>query len=381
MGKNFNFSASVALPTSQIALLPNQDLLNFLAQPFAQTGAILGFRSGGTQTFNINGVSVPVGNVQGLIKAIQSNTQANVLATPQILTLDNSEATFESADKIPVPQTNTIATAGQTTTTFTKESVALSITLKPQINKISNFVRMDITTKLADVANNLVPAQYQGQTFGTTERNAKTSVVVADSDTVVLGGLVRDKSEDNVSKIPILGDIPVLGWLFRAKQSQSTKTNLLVFITPHIIRQYDSIRKILDKKLKERDDFIERNAGGDDAQRYYRDEMIRNLPDIKELTSNAPQKSVTIDEEKPAAVVAPESNPAPQTAPTTRPVPVPAPTSAAPANPLAPSVPAATPTPEPPAPAPAPEPVTPPAPAPTPEAAPAPQTAPLPGQG
>jgi len=94
-----------------------------------------------------------------------------------------------------------------------------------------------------------------------------------------------------------LGDIPILGWLFKSHTSTVQKTNLLVFLTPHIVRQYERVRAILDKKLRERDQFIETNSGGDDLVRNQRDAMIRSLPDINSVTQNPPQGSVTIGDE------------------------------------------------------------------------------------
>ena len=106
---------------------------------------------------------------------------------------------------------------------------------------------------------------------------------------------MRDNLQDTVSKIPILGDIPLLGWLFRARNTSSAKTNMLIFITPKIIRQYENVRMVLDKKLKERDDFLESNTGGEDPSRAYRDKMIRELPDLKRITSTKPQNIHTIE--------------------------------------------------------------------------------------
>lgn len=295
LGRNFEFSANAALPTSGIGLLPKgEDLMNFLTNPIAQKGVLLGFKGGKTQDISVGGQTMKVNNVLGLIKAIQTNSHANVLATPQILTLDNVEATFETNEKIPV-ETSSV-NQGTVTSGITKESISLSVTIKPQINKISNFVKLDIKTKLADISDRAPPAALAGKAFVTFERNAQTSVVVADSDTVVLGGLVRDKQSETISKIPLLGDIPLLGWFFRSKTSSVDKTNLLMFITPQIIRQYDKVRAILDKKLKERDHFLESNAGGDDPMRPYRDDMIRALPDMKGITSYKPDKSQTVDQ-------------------------------------------------------------------------------------
>ncbi len=294
IGRDFNFSTNVINPSNGIGFLPNQDLLGFLSNPLATKGAVLGFKAGQETTIRIAGRDEKVSGVQGLIKAIQTNSKANVLATPQILTLDNTEATFETAELIPLPTTNAIQGAG-VATSITKERVSLAITIKPQINKLSNFVKLDINAKLADITRRELPSAVASLALATSERNAKTSIVVADEDTVVLGGLVRDKQEDVVSKIPILGDIPLLGWLFRSKESSSAKTNLLIFITPKIIRQYESIRTVLDQKLKERDEFLERNTGGDDTMRPYRDNIIRRLPDMKKILSSKPQRFKTID--------------------------------------------------------------------------------------
>jgi general secretion pathway protein D len=297
LGRQFDFSANIALPTSGIGSMPKgEDLLNTFTNPFSSNGVMLGLKGGSTQNVTINNVSVPVSSVMGLIRAIQTNSKANVLATPQILTLDNVEATFETSEKVPVESTS--VNQGIVTSGITKEPISLTVTIKPQINPISNFVKMDINSKLADISDQPPPASLQGKAFITYERNAKTSVVVADGDTVVLGGLVRDKQSDTVSKVPLLGDIPLLGWLFRAKSTKTEKTNLLLFITPHIVRQYEKVRAILDKKLKERDEFLEGNAGGDDPMRTYRDNMIRSLPDMKDIKSYKPEKTAALNDDE-----------------------------------------------------------------------------------
>ncbi len=304
LGRDFQFSSNVINPSNGIGLTPNTDLIDFAAAPFSQKGAVINFRAGNKTSVTIAGKTIEVSGITGLIKAIQTNSNANVLATPQILTLDNTEATFESTEKIPVPTTTAIQ--GAVSSSVSKENISLSITLKPQINKISNFVKLDINAKLEDIENRELPTQVQSLAFATLSRNAKTSVVVADGDTIVLGGLTRHKEEETVSKVPILGDIPLLGWLFQARRTQSSKTNLLIFITPKIIRQYESIRAVLDKKLKERDDFLESNTGGNDPLRKYRDDMIRGLPDVKDLTSAHPQTGFTLDKDE---VVNPDTTP------------------------------------------------------------------------
>ena len=133
-------------------------------------------------------------------------------------------------------------------------------------------------------------------------RTATTTAIVGDADTIVLGGLIRDKTEVSTNKVPLLGDIPLLGWLFRSRTSSVTKNNLLIFITPHIVRQYAKIRTILDRKLKERDDFIESNMGGEDGLRKTRNNIIANLPDLEDLTKKN-ETTISIDEDKGAPAI------------------------------------------------------------------------------
>jgi len=295
LNRDFQYSANIVRPTSSISAitsLPTTDFLDLISSPISSKGAVLSWGTKSTTNMRIGGVDFAVPNLAALLKILQTNSNANVLATPQILTLDNKEATFETAEKIPVPTTTAIQ--GSVATSVSKENVSLTITIKPQINKMTNFVTLDIQAKMADISGREPPAQVKDIAFATIERSAKTSVVVADNDTVVLGGLMRDNQTEQVSKVPILGDIPILGWLFKSRKTQTVKTNLVMFITPSIVRQYEKMRAILDKKLAERDAFIEENTGGQDPNRSYRNELIRNLPNMEDITSYKPQNVATI---------------------------------------------------------------------------------------
>ncbi len=285
LDKRFDLGTAAALPNSAISFVPNTDFSsafgNLLTNPLANTGLVMGFQAGeGTRTFTVPGTnnSITVKSLQGLIMALQQNTVGNVLATPQILTLDNQEAEIEIGETIPVPTVTAVQGAGSQQS-FTREKVTLSLKIKPQINKISNFVKLDLKQKYEDFSSRAVQAPVPG----TVTRSSSTTVVVQDKDTVALGGLMRDKSEEKTIKVPLLGDIPLVGWLFRSKSTQSTKTNLVVFITPHIVKQYQTVRKILDKTLKKRDEFLEKNAGGEDPLLDAKMDLIKNLPPVEAL--------------------------------------------------------------------------------------------------
>lgn len=310
MNRAAEFSANLISPGGIGYMTKATDFANLLAGNFTQNGLILSGRAGKNFTITPPGTSTPitVSSVMGLVKMIQTYSGANVLATPQILALDNTEASFESTEKIPIPKV-TVVPNGPSQTSFDQYPLPLSIKIKPQINKMANLIKMDITVKISSVIQRDLPQAIQGQAQAFQERSSVTSVTVADKDTVVIGGLMRDNITVNETKVPVLGDIPLLGWLFKARQTGIDKSNLLVFITPHIIRPYERVRQILDRKLKERDEFLESGAGGNDPLRKYRDRMIRSLPDAKELSNYRPKKAISIDEDYPgAAPVDPETN-------------------------------------------------------------------------
>ncbi len=300
MQRNSDYTANVLLPGGTI-VAPTSDLYKLLTNPTdVPNGLVLQFQSEAGRNITIptggTSTSIKVPNLAALIKAIQTYSAGNVLATPQLMTLDNTEATFDSTDKIPVPQINN-AGLGIQTVSVSQQSVPLTIKIKPQLNKISNFIKLDIKAKVSDVVNRALPKAVQDQAFSTIERSAETSVMVADGDTVVLGGLIRDKSSEVINKVPLLGDIPILGWLFKSRSASIEKSNLMLFITPKIMRQPEHVRMVLDKKLKERDEFVERAFGGEDQHREARNRIIRNLPDVKSIKNYTGRKSVTLDDD------------------------------------------------------------------------------------
>ena len=310
VGASLAYSANVANTTGTLGSITSPgDIAAILSGNFASLqGAILGAPFGNPSTVTINGSQQSLNfSTFGLVKALQGNSSTNILATPQIIALDNTEATFENTQKIPV-QTQTLTATGASQITPTFQPVTLSIKIKPQINKLLDFVKLDVTTKLSNVDSSAVPSTLRNISFASVERTAQTTVVVADSDTIVLGGLMRDDVTNSENKVPILGDIPIIGWLFKSKDNKKQKTNLLIFMTPHIIRPYEKVRAILDRKLKERDEYLESNGGSSDPYRQQRDNIIRSLPDMDVIKKNQPQWHYT-QEDNPAHSGAPEPEP------------------------------------------------------------------------
>ncbi|NDG85200.1 MAG: type II secretion system protein GspD [Proteobacteria bacterium] len=303
MNRNNNYTANVLLPGGT-SVAPTSDLFKLIADPTqVPNGLVLQWQSDKKTTvpINVGGTSknIDIPNLAALIQAIQTSSAGNVLATPQLMTLDNTEAVFDSTDKIPVPKVNNAGLGVSTYSTEDKD-IPLTIKVKPQLNKISNFIKLDIKAKVGDVTNRALPKAVQDLAVSTIVRSAETSVMVADSDTVVLGGLIRDKTTEVINKVPLLGDIPILGWLFKSRASTLEKSNLMIFITPRIMRQPENVRMVLDRKLKERDEFVEKAFGGDDYHREARNKIIRDLPDTKTIKnySGSVKKVVSIEEDE-----------------------------------------------------------------------------------
>ena len=218
----------------------------------------------------IAGLSIP--SIGAVVNALQTNTDVNVLSTPTILTLDNQEAEISVGERIPYVTSSTsnyssllngLSGSSSTTTsalssllsgygtTIERVDVALTLKIKPQINE-GGTVRLDIEEEIEEVK----PGGTDLGGPSTRMRNLKTVVVVPDQQTVVLGGLVRDSESQSVSKVPLLGDIPVLGYLFRSTETTIQKQNLLLMLTPYIIESSSDLDKISKRKQEERDEFV-----------------------------------------------------------------------------------------------------------------------------
>lgn len=206
-------------------------------QPQNISGFFAGISAGGSREIPVgdSGQSITVNSVNGLIKAIATHDTTNVLATPQILAMDNTEAEFEVGTTVPIRKEST---TGSTTTTSTETQEAkLSLKITPQINKVTRFVTLKINQAIDDFIGEL---NTSGTGAATTTRSAITEVMVKDRETIAMGGLLRDRETVTFNKVPLLGDIPVLGWLFKNQTRQIDKVNLLFFLTPRILSPYEN---------------------------------------------------------------------------------------------------------------------------------------------
>lgn len=194
---------------------------------------------------SISGAALGVvsGDFGALLQAVATDTNSNVLATPSITTLDNQEASFIVGDEVPVITGAQNSDNGNSNPFQTVERKEVGVKLKvvPQINE-GNAVKLTIEQEVSNVNGNT----SVDVTFAT--RRLTTTVMADSGQIVVLGGLINEETQESVQKVPLLGDIPLIGQLFRSSNSRKTKRNLMVFIKPTIVRDGITMSGIAGRK-------------------------------------------------------------------------------------------------------------------------------------
>ena len=197
----------------------------------------------------IGGVLFP--NIGAVMQAYQNDTDVRILSTPQLLTLDNEEAEITVGSNVPyVTRQDTTVTVGTSYSSYEYKDVGVTLKVTPQINK-EGFIRMKLdqsVTKLDSASATVDAAGTKILAPTTLKRTAKTTVTIKDGETVVIGGMIEDNSNMGTYKVPLLGDIPILGWLFKTRSRSSDRTNLFVFLTPRIIRTPEDAASIHEDK-------------------------------------------------------------------------------------------------------------------------------------
>jgi general secretion pathway protein D len=205
----------------------------------------------GAVSFPVTIGGVTFTNLAALITAAQTNNDFNVISTPQLMTLDNEEASVVVAENIPFSTRVDEGTAVTDRAIQSLEYRDVGVTLKvtPQINE-ERFVKLKIYQEISRVIseNTQVSPSQVVLAPTTTKRTAETNVQVRDGQTVVIAGLMGDNVDVSTTKVPCLGDIPILGWLFKSESRNTTRTNLLIFITPYIVATPEEAEEIYRRK-------------------------------------------------------------------------------------------------------------------------------------
>ena len=185
--------------------------------------------------------------MSALITALATTQGTNILSTPNLITLDNEEARIVVGQNVPII-TGSYAQTGSTSTvtpfqTYTRQDVGLTLRVRPQVSD-NGIVKMQIYQEVSSIYN-----QNFASGIILNKRNIESNVLVDDGQIIVLGGLIEDKYNDGSSGVPFLKDIPIIGALFRSDAKTRTKTNLLVFMRPYILRDKDQTADITTNRL------------------------------------------------------------------------------------------------------------------------------------
>jgi general secretion pathway protein D len=233
--------------------------------PTSLQGLALGVRSNQLISLAGLGTSVPAFGIA--LQALATSGDSNVLSTPHVLATDNIPAEISVGENVPLSSSVSLGLPGATGAStanpafstlgfpqgsIARQNVGTKVKLIPHLND-SNEVRLEIDESISELGAG------QGTTLPTiVERSAKTQVIVQDQQTIVIGGLVRDYVSNEESKVPVLGDIPLIGVLFKQSTKRSQKRNLLLILTPYVIRDPADLRAIFERKMQERQEFLDR---------------------------------------------------------------------------------------------------------------------------
>jgi len=235
-------------------------------------GILLGGLFNPITVTGIDGQEITVPAFSALIDLAKTDTDINILSAPRLLTSDNEEAEIVVGSNVPIITsrlTNAVGSATEnasglaTSVAVERKDVALTLRFTPQVTE-GNLVRLKVYQEITDISQSSVGDVNQvGPTL--TKRLLRNTVLAENGKTVVLGGLIGNSHQERIVKTPLLGDIPVLGWLFKRKRVSDLKTNLLIFITPRIIKDASDLAEVTRRSR-------------DSMTRFRLEEMSADLP-------------------------------------------------------------------------------------------------------
>ncbi|MGB6564951.1 MAG: type II secretion system secretin GspD, partial [Candidatus Binataceae bacterium] len=267
IGVNWQAATNISGSTLGVGQLNYGNLQTALTNPLGLTGLSIGLASGSQCTVStaLSAVSTVAGAATGttpttttvpcdvaLLTALETDTHSNVLSAPTLLTADNEEATIVVGENLPFvgSASATSALSGQIFNSVDRQNVGITLDIIPQVSE-GDYVRLDVYEEVSNVVSGTTNQNTNPLGPTTTIRSASTTVMVQDHRTAVIGGLLSSESDVQRSAIPFISDIPVIGNLFTDNGSNRQKDNLLVFLTPHVVRTREDLRALaLDERQK-----------------------------------------------------------------------------------------------------------------------------------
>ncbi len=241
----------VGLASTNLANLG--DITSGAANPFSLSGLVLAAAS--DKTVEINGVEIPA-NI-ALFRALQADSNVEVLSAPTLLTLDNQQAEIVVGQNVPFVTSRGADSTnlGNVFTEIERRDVGITLRVTPQVSE-GDVVVLTVEEEVSQILPNpQLDATEVGPTI--TRRAASTTVSINDGRTAAIGGLISDQLTDVRSQVPILGDIPIVGELFKSSRKETEKVNLIAFLTPHVIRDAEDLRRVTQHRKEEHERSLE----------------------------------------------------------------------------------------------------------------------------
>ncbi len=188
------------------------------------------------------------GEVSATLRALEKLGKLDILSRPHILTSDNQTATITVGQEVPFIQNTRTTETGQTINTIQYEDIGIILEVTPHINP-EGLVIMDVAPEISTTTADTVPISETVDAAVFAKRSAQTRIAIRDNHTIVIGGLMQDSKTESIRKVPILGDIPLLGALFRRTVDNKEKTELLIFLTPHVAREANELEGMSAEEL------------------------------------------------------------------------------------------------------------------------------------
>jgi general secretion pathway protein D len=198
-------------------------------------------------TGGLGGIALRAGDTifGAIINAVKSDSKSNLLSTPSVMTLDNQQASILVGQEIPITTGEALSqNFDNQFRTVQRENVGITLEVKPQINA-GDSIKLDLRQEVSSIAG---PVSSKASDLILNKREIRTTIIVDDGDIVGIGGLLDDTERKTIQAIPFLGDLPVIGALFRSKSRAREKTNLMVFIRPTILRTADEARAMTERR-------------------------------------------------------------------------------------------------------------------------------------
>jgi len=206
--------------------------------------------TGGLPGLTVGLLNGEIPSVYAILNAYRENTNFKILSTPEIVTIDNNEAMINIGEQIPFLTSSRVDENNNVIQTFDYKDIGILLKITPHINK-NGYITLDINQSIKKIVEG-TSLLANPSVFN---REITSKVTVKDRRTIVIGGLIRDDVTTIERKVPILGDIPLLGLLFRKKSKQRIRTNLMIFLTPHIVTSDEDIHQITERKRSEQKAF------------------------------------------------------------------------------------------------------------------------------